>query len=136
MKTYQRMLSLLLCGLLLMASCGKAETQNPETDAVAGESDTTAESETEPAETEISDDLPDKDLGGWDMDIVCHEDALSGTWTFTAEELNGELINDEIYNRTARLEDRFNFNYNVVPPEGSDVSVSYTHLTLPTTLTV
>ena len=47
MKTYQRMLSLLLCGLLLMTSCGKAEIQNPETDAVAGENDTTAESETD-----------------------------------------------------------------------------------------
>ena len=121
MKAYQRILSLLLCGLLLMASCGTADTKNPAADTIGGENDATAESETAPAETELSDDLPEKDLGGWDMDIVCHEDALSGTWTFTAEELNGELINDEIYNRTARLEDRFNFNYNVVPPEGSDV---------------
>lgn len=121
MKAYQRILSLLLCGLLLMASCGTADTNNPSTETIGGENDAAAKNETLPAETEISDDLPEKDLGGWDMDIVCHEDALSGTWTFTAEELNGELINDEIYNRTVRLEDRFNFNYNVVPPEGSDV---------------
>ena len=63
MKAHQRILSLLLCAMLLMASCGKGETPDMET-TPADNAGTETETEAVETETEISDDLPEKDLGG------------------------------------------------------------------------
>ena len=107
---YASVLMLLLA--VTAASCGD-QTQTPT------ESDSTAApipDETTAAVTEedILAYLPETDLGGWQMDILCHEDAYSGTWTFTADALNGEVINDEIFERTRRIEERYNMVYNVI----------------------
>ena len=102
--------------LLLIAaaavSCGETTAAPAETDnTITGN---TAESTAAETEADILAYLPDTDLGGWQMDILCHEDAYSGTWTFTADALNGEVINDEIFERTRRIEERYNMVYNVI----------------------
>ncbi len=105
---------LALCSVACAAiSCGDSNntpTTPTTTSAVTGAAQQT-EAITE--ETDILAYLPKTDLNGWQMDILCHEDALSGTWTFTADALTGEIINDEIYNRNKRIEQRYNMVYNV-----------------------
>lgn len=101
--------TLLLCALI--ASCGDASSAQTETTALTDAQETpVTEAETE---EDILAYLPETDMGGWQMDILCHEDALSGTWTFKADDMNGEVINDEIYNRTQRIQERYNMIYNV-----------------------
>lgn len=95
---------------LLAVSCGDTDTaKTPVTDNSPADTEAVTEAVTE----DILSYLPETDLGGWQMDILCHEDELSGTHTFTAEEQNGEIINDEIFERTRRIEERFNMIYNV-----------------------
>ncbi|MBQ7983460.1 MAG: hypothetical protein IJ302_07815, partial [Clostridia bacterium] len=95
---------------LLTASCGGDSTAAQ----TGAADDTAAATEAVTEETDILAYLPETDLGGWQMDILCHEDHLSGTATFTASEQNGEIINDEIFYRTQRIEDRYNMVYNVI----------------------
>ena len=97
--------------LLTAASCG-GEASAPKTDETSP-IEKTAETEAATEEFDPLAYLPETDLGGWQMDILCHEDHLSGTWTFKADEMNGEVINDAIYMRTRRIEERYNMKYNV-----------------------
>lgn len=95
--------------LALLSSCGGNPAQtSTETD---GSTDTAAV--TEAVTEDIFAYLPETDMGGWQFDILGHEDQLSGNHTFHATEQNGEIINDEIFDRTRRIEERFNMVYNV-----------------------
>ena len=94
---------------LLAASCGDADTaqtENPTTEPV----DTVV---TEAVTEDILAYLPETDKGGWQFDVLGHEDHLSGNYTFHATEQTGEIINDEIFERTRRIEERYNMVYNV-----------------------
>lgn len=64
--------------------------------------------ESEAAPEKLTDGLPDTNLEGWELSILSHHDHLSTESTIYAEALNGEVINDAIYNRNARLAERFN----------------------------
>lgn len=99
--------------VLLAASCSDGSQPSQDTENTSTASVTEAVTD-----ADILAYLPDTDLNGWQMDILCHEDSLSGTKTFTASEINGEIINDEIYNRTKRIEERYNMVYNVIPGDG------------------
>ena len=59
----------------------------------------------------VPDDLPDADFDGYTFRMLMFEDALSGHWTFDTDELTGEVINDDIYNRNTKLEDKYNFKF-------------------------
>ncbi|MBQ8400933.1 MAG: hypothetical protein IJX14_03295 [Clostridia bacterium] len=99
---------LLLASMLLsLASCGGAETETAEVE-TAAVSETETETETEPP---LSDDLPDTDCGGKSYRIAGFE---GYTEEFYAEELTGELENDAVFNRNARLEERFNVSIEVI----------------------
>ncbi|MCQ2431860.1 MAG: hypothetical protein MJ175_04565 [Clostridia bacterium] len=110
-RTISALLALMTVALCA-ASCGEtAETPTAGGDVTKEENPTVTEAVTEAFDPLAY--LPETDMGGWQMDILCHEDALSGTWTFKADAMNGEIINDAIYNRTKRIEERFNIKYNV-----------------------
>ncbi len=95
---------------ILIASCGDGGSESKTTEKVDAQgSAAVTEAETE---EDILAYLPETDMNGWQMDILCHEDAHSGTWTFTASEMNGEVINDEIFQRTQRIQERYNMVYN------------------------
>ena len=66
----------------------------------------------------LTDNLPDKDLNGWTLNIISHHDGISNESTIYSEELNGEIINDAIYQRNSSLESRFNFTMNVTAGNG------------------
>ena len=106
--------SLLL--VLLTASCSDSTQTTGGSTPVDSDHTVTTEAETE---ADILAYLPDTDLGGWQMDILCHDDHLSGIDTFTAESENGDVINDEIFNRTKRIEERYNMVYNVIAAENA-----------------
>ncbi len=103
--------SLTICLLftLLLSSCSKTEIE--ETDA---KTTPAAETETEPVETELHDDVPELDFGGTDFRIMT---GIHGTYpvsTYSAEQ-TGEALSDALYQRNLVLMDRFNivFNENV-----------------------
>ena len=101
----KRWLAMLLAALLLTTSCGNAGTGEIDTAAAA---DTAAE--TEAAETEIPDDLPEMDLEGYNY-VMCingNEERVAQTYV---EELNGEIVNDAVYNKQIAVEERFNMKF-------------------------
>ncbi|MBQ4606610.1 MAG: hypothetical protein IJB15_07875, partial [Clostridia bacterium] len=109
----KRILTMLLAAILLsMAGCGNAGTT--ETTAETTGSADAAETETvetmDPAE---ADDLPTdcKDYEGTEF-VVMYRDRTGEsvtwqTWDVYTEELNGERINDAVFERNLAIMDRF-----------------------------
>ncbi len=79
-----------------------AQTPGVETEAPAAEPDDPFASRA--AE---QDNLPERDFGGRDFIVVGSDEEGFGVYIAT-EELNGEGVNDAIYNRNAAVEERFN----------------------------
>ena len=119
---------LLLCAILLSATaCGGTEKETTPT--VADTQDGTAPSastDTEVQETEpaLSDDLPAMDYDGKVYRIASVE---GYTDEFFTEELTGEVENDAVFNRNARLSERFNVSIQAIPMTGDCGSI-YTAL--------
>jgi len=98
------LISLLLLTALL-ASCGGTAEQ---TDTTGTSAD--AES-TEPVETELSDDLPARDFGGYEFRLFTNDaDVVS----YVPETENGEIVNDAVYRRNRSVEERFNVKITAV----------------------
>ncbi|MBR4959922.1 MAG: extracellular solute-binding protein [Clostridia bacterium] len=93
----------LLLALPMFASCGDtAESQ--ETEALTD----TAAVETEPEDTTLKPALPaDLDFGGETVTIHARGDDDSFLEVYT-EELNGDVLNDAVYNRNAAVEELLN----------------------------
>lgn len=111
----KRLLSLLLLISMLTStvSCGQADSTE-ENAASAGEtpaavSEPTTEEPEPEAETELTDGLPEKDMGGYTYNILNYTpEALS--WANTriyAAEMNGEAVNDALFERESEIEERF-----------------------------
>lgn len=105
-----------ICLLLALLTCSAMVTgcQEKTTEVETGDTaQTDVESmETEEADTTVRDDLPEKDFGGADMQI------LTTTWYeatkyIYAEEETGEVINDALFAQRAEVEDRFNVSIGV-----------------------
>lgn len=104
----KRILALLLAAMILASAVSCGNGNEKETDK-ATDSDTTANStETETEETKLTDSLPDGlDFGGATYTIYAREDLEWGTEMYV-DELNGEIVNDAIYNRSRTVDDRLN----------------------------
>lgn len=102
-------LSLLLAALLLTgAACGSEDTQ----DTAPHTGDTVTDTDSDAAETEsetlYADHLPDDlDFGGATVRIHARGDEDS-LMEVAVVELNGDALNDAIYNRNARVSERLN----------------------------
>ncbi len=113
----------MLCILLLAAmglsamSCGKAETKPETTVETAGE---TTETETE---TTDEPDLPDTRMDGWSLRVTnVPVDAFGWAQiTFHTDEINGEPLNDAIYNRDLALMERFGYTIEETTLENVEV---------------
>ncbi len=99
-----KILSLLL--VVLLVSCGGASKPPSEADPDAdlATDDTAVDVETE---ADIYADLPKSDFGGYEFKILNNISNFAMTSMFS-EELNGEPINDAIYNRNALVEQDLN----------------------------
>ena len=115
----KRISTLALALLLLLSSCGGAAE---ETEAAADTSAVETEAETGPlTEMEkralVKDDLPDKDFGGMQFRISTKKGTL---YEIDAEELTGDLLNDALYDRNLRIEERFNVEIVPIITEAGD----------------
>ena len=72
---------------------------------------------TEPETTEISDSLPPLDFEGSTVTISCRGDEDT-ILEITADEENGDLVNDAVFRRNMSVEERLNVKLNCIPADG------------------
>ena len=80
-------------------------------------------------ETEIiSNALPDKDFGGFEFRILTTDEVGSIRWSFEidAESLNGEVMNDAVFERNQAVEERFNAVITQIPYEKDSFKNAFT----------
>jgi len=133
----KKVLAFLLAAELLLtslAACGKdepEETKKPETDPkVETNAPDTTPVETEPAETEfdrttVSDDLPEITFNGRDYRFITEDEYAYQVY---AEEYTGEAMNDVIYERNERVQNRFDIKISTLSSLGmqaDDFLVTY-----------
>lgn len=113
----------------MAVSCSSGSASETASTAETDETDieTTTETETTAAETEYAAPKT-KDFSGYDFRIIADQDVDSNnTPYYYTEQLNGELINDTIYNRNILVEDEYNitvsFTKNDSPIKVVDKSV-------------
>ena len=131
-KLFSRALALVLVSLMLLSAiaCGKAPdetgdtttttaaTTSATTTAPAGE---TTATEGEAVATGITDDLPaDLNYNGAVITFLYREELANDFW---AEGLNGDLVNDAIYESISSVEDRLNVDIQTVLRKGNDNNV-------------
>jgi len=99
-------LLLLAAQLLSLFSCGgTTETTDPADTSAVGQTE-----ETVPAETEILPDLPEITFDGAEYQVLHWDNGVGHVHThfeYDAEELNGELLNDAIYQRNLEIEEQY-----------------------------
>ena len=105
----KRLLTLLFAALLLTStvSCsGTSEQENETTTLPAVTETATAAVETEPTEA----DVPEKDYAGKEFRIFTRGETTGKFWhkDLAAEELNGDPLNDAVYNRNIALAEKLN----------------------------
>ena len=115
----KQIFSLLLAAILAGGSligCGNGSTETTATNSDTGESvDTpdTAPVESETTREQIEDGLPEKDFGGRTFTLLTR---LKYEDSFMPEELNGETVNDALYQRNVTVGERFNVKMQNVAP--------------------
>lgn len=128
----KRAISFIIALLMLsasFASCSEKpsdETEKPMNETVASAAESADESETvETDEEKVTDDLPEKDFGGTDFVIYTRD--ITTHSPFLVEEMNGEELNDAIYQRNLSVEDRFKVKFS--EEMYSDEGKPYTFIT-------
>ena len=100
-----------LLAILLLSSCsgsaaedgGETEPTAVQTPTVGAEDTPAAAEETEP---DIYADLPTGSYGGAGFGLLQYEETSAATSTLCVEELNGEAVNDAIFQRTVNVSER------------------------------
>ena len=126
MKNSVRALSVLLLAALVSSILGSCSSKKAETAETVSE---TAAEETTVSEVEkraaISDDLPEADFDGYEFRILTRSNSMvycAHLEDIYAESLNGDVINDAVYNRNTKVEERFNFKIKPVVIDATDES--------------
>lgn len=107
----KRLLALLLTALMASSVFACAGDSAKTTDTSAGPSVTTAQADevTEPAETELTPDLPEVKYEGTNLVFVCRPRDASTYKTrwLIADEMNGDIINDAVFERNTYIEEKY-----------------------------
>ncbi|MCR5264071.1 MAG: hypothetical protein K6D94_09365 [Clostridiales bacterium] len=114
----RRLISVSLTVLLIicaLAACGEASapaqgTSAPSADAPASGGDAAAAETTAELNESEFDPLPERDMGGFKLRFYNYDDSWL-TWaimTMDADSENGDNVNDAIYRRNRRVEDKYN----------------------------
>ncbi|MBQ2707004.1 MAG: hypothetical protein IJF67_01965 [Clostridia bacterium] len=123
----KRYISLALFSAILLSSLASCGGSTPSADTTAASGDTTA-----PADTALTDGLPDTDMNGFEFRILSStQDAL--TWAncqLDSEGENGDVINDAIFLRNTKTEDRFNCKIVNTTMDWREVNSQYQSLVL------
>ena len=116
-----KQLTALLLASLLLASCASSGENGAETQTGASTDGETAVNTAELTEMEkralMQDNLPEKDYGGADFRISTKRGTM---YEIDEEEETGDIIEDALYARNRRIEERFNINIVPVITEASD----------------
>jgi len=108
MKKLQGYSAFLTLALLMsqLASCGTTSTSGNDTTA----SDSVSADTTAAVDELAYPDLPEKDYGGYEFRILTRTEGwgIYNNEHLVVEEENGEVLNDAIFNRNRRVEDKFN----------------------------
>ena len=108
MKALTRTAALLLSALMLAALFGCAKPETPVDDTTAA-AQTSAETVPETDEKDLIDPkLPALNWGGEEFHIMYNGNDLEPNLDFVAEEINGSLLNDAVYNRNRAIENKHN----------------------------
>jgi hypothetical protein len=97
----------MLC-LVLIVSCASSDGKTSDTTTVANNNENV--DETTAGETVLSDNLPDTDMEGTTVTFLNYTDAAL-SWALKqihSSESTGDLVNDAIYTRNLKAEERFN----------------------------
>ena len=112
-QAFTLILDLLLLGQAVLTSCSEG-TENAETTASAPSTDgnpvaveEAVEEETEMTRENTPDDLPELDYEGSNTMVLARTKAWF-TGEMLVEELNGEIVNDAVYERDLSVEERLN----------------------------
>ena len=110
---------ILLSVLASSVSCGGTSDVEKDitdtSDIVTSDVDVT----TEDPRYAIKEELPEKDYGGYDFRIYMRDQALCTDEMF-AEELTGDIVNDAVYDRNLKVQDRFNVKFSLITASASD----------------
>ncbi len=106
MKTRNALLCASLLAVAMIASCGSAGDEGKATDT---QSQSQTEAVTE-AVTLFDDEMPERDMNGYNLTFLNYTDTALG-WALkhiNRTEENGDQVNDAIFQRNRRIEDRYN----------------------------
>lgn len=111
MYSKKSVLALLLAALLVLSGCGNGADPT-ETD-TGTNTDTTTETVAQAEETKLTADLPEMDFGGFTFRFLTkgQYDIHWRSIDAVAEEMNGEAINDAVFNRNSAIAERFNVTF-------------------------
>ncbi len=130
MSMKKRVLSMLLAAVMLLptiAGCSENKAEEAETDESLFPTPTAEEVTVEPEETELSDHLPESDFEGYGFHVGAQEGVYYGCAMIEqvlVEELNGDVVNDAVYNANRTVESRFNVQLeSILFPDDSGASV-------------
>ena len=98
----------LLASILVVSSCGG--TVDETTTTTAGQSDTTA---AETGDGFVKDELPELNYNGDEVNWFCGDYASAYFDDIYAEDQNGSLVNDAVYNARRSVEERLKIKLNV-----------------------
>lgn len=115
---YKKLLAGFIVTILLISALASCADDNK----VGGLETTSATTDTAPDETELSDDLPEANFDGYVFRIY----SRNNRWfhgRITVDELDGEVLNDAIYNRNLKICQRFNIE--MTEQEGQDTNIPY-----------
>ena len=117
----KRFAVLILAVLILLPSCSETVPQETEPAAAPGEPQQTVQETTPLTELEkrtaVTDTLPEKDFGGAAFRVSTKQGTL---YEIDADEMTGDLLNDALYERNLRIEERFNVEIVPIITEAGD----------------
>lgn len=110
---------LLACTILLpsLASCSNNGAESTETETALTPTPAAEEVEVEPEETELEDNLPEMDFEGYSFRIGAQDGIYYGRAMIEqvlVDEINGDVVNDAVYNANRAVEDRFKIDLSPV----------------------
>lgn len=119
----KKFIAIILMFSMLAAAFSCANNTGKISDETAADSSSAAE-ETE--DSYIYDDLPNTDFEGEELHILTTTWYSASTYIY-AESLDGEVINDALYNARSKISDRFNVTISLTANDWLDVVSNNTH---------
>ena len=125
-KTIFRIVSLIMAGLMIVfcfPACSESNenaadnTEQSSPIAVTDQADTVEDEHPEGnGRSEVPDSLPpDLDFGGAEVRVFCRNGDGDTAMEFVADELNGEVVNDTVFQRNTGVQERLNVKMTLLP---------------------